>query len=199
MLKPILVGGEWRRGRGEVYASRYPADDSVNAELAAASVADVEEAIRIADAAWRRPDWHDLKPHERAGVLYRISALIRARAEELAQLQRRDNGKPIGETRALVASAAGTFQFCAGACETLEETLTPPRGDYLTMSIHEPLASSQQSRPGTRRSRAKRRNSLRLSRRATPSSSSPLKSRRFSRSSSVGSVGKQACRKASSA
>ena len=64
---------------------------------------------------------------------------LRSRAEELAKLQLRDNGKPIGETRALVASAAGTFQFFAGACETLEETITPSRGDYLTMSIHEPL------------------------------------------------------------
>ncbi|MGB8432637.1 MAG: aldehyde dehydrogenase [Burkholderiales bacterium] len=136
---PILVGGEWRQGRGAVYASRYPADDSVNTELAAASVEDVDEAIRIADAAWRRSDWRDLQPHARAGILYRISTLIRERAEELAQLQRRDNGKPINETRALVASAAGTFQFFAAACETLEETLTPPRGDYLTMSIHEPL------------------------------------------------------------
>jgi acyl-CoA reductase-like NAD-dependent aldehyde dehydrogenase len=122
-----------------VYASRYPADDSVNAELAAASVEDVDEAIRIADAAWRRSDWRDLQPHVRAGILYRVSTLIRERAEELAQLQRRDNGKPINETRALVASAAGTFQFFAAACETLEETLTPPRGDYFTISIHEPL------------------------------------------------------------
>ncbi len=139
MLMPILVAGEWRRGRGDVYASRYPADDSVNAELAAASVADVEETIEAADAARRRPDWAGLKPHERASILYRVSALIRERAEELAQLQRRDNGKPITETRALVASAAGTFQFFAAACETLEETLTPPRGDYLTMSVHEPM------------------------------------------------------------
>ncbi|MCC6609897.1 MAG: aldehyde dehydrogenase [Burkholderiales bacterium] len=138
-VEPILVAGEWRRGRGDVYATRYPADDTVNAELAAANVDDVNEAIETADAARRRPEWAALKPHERAAVLYRISALIRERAEELAQLQRRDNGKPITETRALVASAAGTFQFFAAACETLEETLTPPRGDYLTMSVHEPL------------------------------------------------------------
>ena len=136
---PILVGGEWRRGRGPVYATRYPADDSVNAELAAASVDDVEDAIQAADAAWRRPNWRDLKPHERASILHRISSLIRTKTEELAHLQRRDNGKPIGETRALVQSAAGTFQFFAAACETLEEALTPPRGDYLTMSVHEPL------------------------------------------------------------
>jgi betaine-aldehyde dehydrogenase len=138
-MKPILVGGEWRPGRGAAYATRYPADDSVNAELFAASTADVEEAVQAADAAWRRPDWRNLKPHERASVLYKISSLIRARAEDLAQLQRKDNGKPITETRALVASAAGTFQFFASACETNEEALTPPRGDYLSMSVYEPL------------------------------------------------------------
>jgi betaine-aldehyde dehydrogenase len=138
-MNPILVGGEWRQGRGSAYATRYPADDSVNAELAAASTADVEDAVQAADAACRRPDWRNLKPHERSAVLYRISTLIRQRSEELAQLQRRDNGKPITETRALVASAAGTFQFFASACETNEEALTPPRGDFLTMSVHEPL------------------------------------------------------------
>jgi betaine-aldehyde dehydrogenase len=136
---PIMVGGEWRRGRGDVYASRYPADDTVNAELAAASPADVADAIEAADQAWRKPDWRGLKPHERANILHKVSALIRSRAEELAQLQRRDNGKPISETRLLVASAAGTFQFYAAACETFEETVTPSRGDYMTMSVYDPI------------------------------------------------------------
>ncbi|MDZ3993420.1 NAD/NADP-dependent betaine aldehyde dehydrogenase [Pseudomonas sp. Teo4] len=72
-------------------------------------------------------------------MLYRIAGLIRERAEELAQLQRQDNGKPIAETRALVASAAGTFQFFAAACETLEETITPSRGDFVSMSVYEPM------------------------------------------------------------
>jgi acyl-CoA reductase-like NAD-dependent aldehyde dehydrogenase len=71
--------------------------------------------------------------------LHRIAAGIRGRSEELARLQRLDNGKPVNECRALVASAAGTFQFFAAACETWEDTLTPARGDYLTMSVHEPL------------------------------------------------------------
>jgi acyl-CoA reductase-like NAD-dependent aldehyde dehydrogenase len=138
-VEPILVAGEWRSGRGKRYASYYPADGSVNAEIDAASVEDVNEAIEAAHEAWQRPGWRGLKPHERAAILHRIAALIRGRAEELAHLQRRDNGKPIAETRNLVASAAGTFQFFAAACETLEETITPPRGDFLTMSVHDPL------------------------------------------------------------
>lgn len=138
-VEPILVAGEWRPGRGARYASYYPADGSVNAEIDAASVEDVNDAIVAGHQAWQRPDWRDLKPHERASILHRVASIIRSRAEELAHLQRRDNGKPISETRALVASAAGTFQFFAAACETLEETITPARGDFLTMSVHDPL------------------------------------------------------------
>ncbi|MFX9142715.1 aldehyde dehydrogenase family protein, partial [Acinetobacter baumannii] len=71
--------------------------------------------------------------------LYEISRRITAEAEELARLQSRDNGKTLGEARLLVASAAGTFRFFAAALETFEESLTPPRGDYLSMSVHDPI------------------------------------------------------------
>ena len=39
MVMPILVAGVWRRGRGDVYASRYPADDSLNADIDSAYLA----------------------------------------------------------------------------------------------------------------------------------------------------------------
>jgi len=136
---PINVAGEWRRGRGHAYQSLYPADGSVSAELHAASAEDTHEAIERAHEAFVKSDWATRKPHERALVLVRVAEAIRARREELAHLQRRDNGKPINETRALVDSAAGTFQFMAAACETLEDQITPQRGAHLTMSVHEPM------------------------------------------------------------
>ena len=139
MARDLFIGGKWRPGGGPAFESRYPPDGSVSEVVSTATADDAEEAVLAADRAWQRPDWRDLKPHERAGVLYRISSLIGERREDLAQMQRRDNGKPISETRALVASAAGTFQYMAAACETLEDDLTPSRGDYLTMSVHEPL------------------------------------------------------------
>ncbi|WP_343653131.1 aldehyde dehydrogenase [Herbaspirillum sp.] len=136
---PICIAGQWRLGGGDRYATLYPATGEPVAYLNAASVADVEEAIAGADHAFRTSGWAQKKPHERAAVLYRVAQLIRERGEALAQMQRLDNGKPISETRNLVASAAGTFQFFAAACETLEETLTPMRGDNLTMSVYEPM------------------------------------------------------------
>jgi acyl-CoA reductase-like NAD-dependent aldehyde dehydrogenase len=138
-IQSLCIAGQWRPGSGETYETYYPATGEVVARLNAASLADVEEAIAGAQRAFDTSGWPQMKAHERARVLYRIAELIRARSEELAQKQRLDNGKPILETRALVASAASTFQFFAAACETLEDHLTPSRGDYVTMSVHEPM------------------------------------------------------------
>ncbi|WP_398497485.1 aldehyde dehydrogenase family protein, partial [Variovorax sp.] len=138
-LLPICIAGEWRLGGGDIYESLYPATGEPIARLRAASLADVEEAIAGADQAFRTSGWAQRLPHERATVLHRVAQLIRDEAESLAQKQRLDNGKPINETRNLVASAAGTFQFFAAALETLEESITPSRGAFVTMSVHEPM------------------------------------------------------------
>ncbi|MCW5770999.1 MAG: aldehyde dehydrogenase [Rhodospirillaceae bacterium] len=138
MPQPILIGGEWKPGRGPVVVSHYPHDQSVSGEVTGAAPADVDDAVRAGKAALADPKWRDLLPHQRALFLYKIADLITARAEELAHLQRRDNGKPISETRALVASAAGTFRYFGAVCETAENELTPSRGPFLSMSTWDP-------------------------------------------------------------
>ncbi len=138
MAQPILIGGEWKAGRGPVMASLYPHDQSLSGEVQSASPADVDEAVAAGKRAMGDPAWRDLLPHQRALLLHKVGDLIAQRAEDLAQLQRRDNGKPISETRGLVASAAGTFRYFAAVCETAENELTPQRGPSLTMSTWDP-------------------------------------------------------------
>ena len=140
MAKPIYIAGEWKAGRGDVRASLFPADGSVNAEVATANVEDVEEAVIAAERAWRAPAWRMSLPHERAAILYKVADLITAKATELAALQTRDNGKPLAETMGLVMSAAGTARYFAAACETLDESLPSQRSrEFMTASVHEPM------------------------------------------------------------
>ena len=140
MVKEIYIAGEWRLGRGNVIQSLFPADNSVNAEISTATLDDVEEAIVKADQAWRKPEWRNSLPHERAKILYKVADIIEARVEELSKLQTRDNGKPLSETRGLVLSAAATARFNAAACETFNEELTTQRAsDFVTMSVYEPV------------------------------------------------------------
>lgn len=79
-------------------------------------------------------------PHQRASILYRVSNLILAQQEQLAELQTRDNGKPLAETRGLVASAAATARYFAAACEVLEGELPTPRSaEVMTLSQYQPM------------------------------------------------------------
>lgn len=135
----LFVGGEWEWGTGAEITSVYPADGSVNLVLKGASRADGERAIARAQAAQADPSWRGMKPHERARILHRIADGIDANAARIAHIQTRDTGKTLRETGALVASAAGTFRYVAAALETLDEALTTPRGDYLTLSVHDPI------------------------------------------------------------
>lgn len=135
----LYVGGEWEWGTGAEITSVYPADGSVNLTLKGASRADGERAIARAIAAQADPGWRGMKAHERARILHRIADGIEANADRIAHIQTRDTGKTRRETGALVASAAGTFRYVAAALETLDEALTTPRGDYLTLSVHEPI------------------------------------------------------------
>jgi betaine-aldehyde dehydrogenase len=135
----LYVGGEWEVGTGAEITSTFPHDGSHNLTLRGASRADGERAIARAIRAQADPAWRGLKAHERARLLSRIADGIDTHAARLAHIQTRDTGKTLRETGALVASAAGTFRYVAAALETLDDALTVPRGDYLTMSVHEPL------------------------------------------------------------
>ena len=135
----LFIGGAWEGGTGAPIASHFPHDGAHNLTLNGASRADGERAIERAMAAQADPAWRGLKPHQRARLLHRIADGIEASAHRLAWVQTRDTGKTLHETSALVASAAGTFRYVAAALETLDDALTVPRGEYLTLSVHEPL------------------------------------------------------------
>ncbi len=135
----IFVAGEWITGHGAEITSVFPADGTTNRVLRGASVEDLDRAIDGAVTAQRAASWRTLKAHERAAFLHRISDGIAHSIDRIAYIQTHDTGKTLTETRALAASAAGTFRYVAAALETLEDTITPSRGDALTMSVHEPI------------------------------------------------------------
>ncbi|MGW2346306.1 aldehyde dehydrogenase [Streptomyces sp. NPDC001661] len=135
----ILVAGQWRHGSGAPLDTVDPATGEVLATLHTASAEEVDEAARAAAAAAADPAWRELLPHQRARLLYRIAELTEEAADELAATQTADTGKTLTETKALALSAAGTFRYLGATLETAEEAITPSRGPYVTMSVHEPI------------------------------------------------------------
>nr|WP_254241997.1 aldehyde dehydrogenase [Achromobacter pestifer] len=134
----MLIGGEWATQSDHAFESVNPATGTRNYLISAASDAQVDQAVDAAWQAQRRPAWRDMLPHQRAAILRRIADGMDANAPLLARLQMIENGKVWAECKAQVASAAATFRYYAGVCETLGAEVTPPRGNYLSMTQYDP-------------------------------------------------------------
>jgi betaine-aldehyde dehydrogenase len=137
-VKPMLIGGDWSTGSGATFASRNPATGEINYQVCDANSQDVDLAVRIAGNAASVSSWRNMLPHVRARLLSKLADIIESRADEFAYAQMRENGKVLRECRAQAASAAAIFRYYAAVCETVEETLTPSRGAYISMRVHEP-------------------------------------------------------------
>ena len=138
LLQPMLIDGHWLHETTDTLTSVNPATGAVNHEVAAATAAHVDHAVDAASRAAAAAPWRSLLPHQRAAILYRIAGLVTEHAERFARMQMIENGKVWSECTMQAKSAAGIFQYYAGVCETLGSELTPARGPYLSMTVHEP-------------------------------------------------------------
>lgn len=136
---PLLIGGESAVGSGPVLDAIDPATGEVSGRYQTASPAEIDQAVKAARGAFERGTWREKKPHERATILFEVARCIGDEAEALARLQMSQNGKTLKECRAQAKAAAAMFRYFASVCETMEGELTTPRGDYLSMTVHEPL------------------------------------------------------------
>ncbi|RZL72256.1 MAG: aldehyde dehydrogenase family protein, partial [Rhodococcus sp. (in: high G+C Gram-positive bacteria)] len=135
----ILVAGQWRQASGPAFAVTDPSNGETLQVIHQATADDADEAVRKGRASADDPAWRGLLPHQRAKYLHRIADAIEANTSRLALLQSYNTGKTVTETTALVGSAAGTFRYFAAVLETADDDLTTPRGNFLTMSVLEPI------------------------------------------------------------
>ena len=100
----VFIDGRWREGRGEGFTSIDPAAGAAVWEGAAASQADVAEAVGAARRAWR--GWADFPQAERTAAVLRFKAVLTERAGAFAEAVSRETGKPLWETKAELGSMA---------------------------------------------------------------------------------------------
>ncbi len=108
----------------------FPGTGEVIARLHAATPALIESALASATRA--QSDWARKRPVDRARILSRAAQIIRDRAEDLAQLETLDTGKPIQETRvADWPSGADALEYFAGLAPTVTGETIPLGGDMV--------------------------------------------------------------------
>ena len=113
-----------------------PANAEVMAEVPRAGVEEVDEAVARAKRAF--PAWRDVAPGERSAILRTLADGIEEQAEELAVLEARNAGKPIGDARGEMAMVVECFRYYAAAPERLLGQTIPVAGG-VDMTFREPL------------------------------------------------------------
>jgi len=114
--KKLLINGKWIAAKsGKTFESINPANEEVLALIAEGDKADVDDAVKAARKAFEESKWSSISPHQRSRYLYKIADLIEQNADQLAELESLDNGKPLAIAKvADIAGSARTFRYYAG-------------------------------------------------------------------------------------
>ena len=114
-----FIGGEWvDSASGETMEVLNPATGETIAEVPSGTQADVDRAVEAAKKAL--PEWLETTPGERAEALLKLADVIDEHAEELAELESTNVGKPLSYAQDEIPVSSDNIRFFAGAARVLE-------------------------------------------------------------------------------
>ncbi len=137
----MFVDGKWVSSHtGETWSVINPANQDVIATVPLADEEDARMAIMAARRAFDKGPWRKMSQVERGKLLLALARAIRDQAEELAQLETLNSGKPIRESRMDMSDAADCFEFYGGLADKINGDIVPvPDPNIFAMVLREPV------------------------------------------------------------
>jgi aldehyde dehydrogenase (NAD+) len=125
-VRGIFIDNKWRAPEeGRTLEVIAPALGEAFTTIAAATKPDIDRAVAAARRALETGAWGRLAAAERGRLLSRMATVVADHAEELAQLEARDTGKPIRQARNDIVACARYFEFYGGAADKLHGQTLP--------------------------------------------------------------------------
>jgi acyl-CoA reductase-like NAD-dependent aldehyde dehydrogenase len=143
----IIDGNRSAASDGGVIDVHDPSTGELLARVAKGTEKDIDRAVQAARGAMESKSWGGMAPAERGRILNRMAQKIRDRAEELAELESRDNGKPLKQSRTDVQVSARYFEFFAGIADKIMGNTIPLGPGFLDFTVREPIGVSAQIIP----------------------------------------------------
>ncbi|MFD2093794.1 aldehyde dehydrogenase family protein [Blastococcus deserti] len=137
----LFIGGAWRAASsGAQREVVNPFDQSVVAKVDEATADDVAAAVAAARDAFDAGEWARTPARERGDLLDRVADLLLRDKEEIAQLETRDTGKTLGESRQDVDDVAAVFRYYADLADKDPGRLVDAgRTDVVSRVVYEPV------------------------------------------------------------
>ena len=125
---------------GGTFATINPSTGKPLAQISECSAADVDKAVAAARAAFDEGPWPRMSPAERKSILQRFATVIEANAEELAELEALEVGKPISDALGVdLPETVATIRWHAEAADKIYDKVSPSDPGFLAMIVREPL------------------------------------------------------------
>jgi len=145
--RKLFINGEWvDAASGKTFATPNPATGETLANVAEGDAEDINRAVSAARRAFDEGPWGRITPSERGRIIWKIGDLILEHADELAQLESLDNGKPVDVARgADVPLAADLFHYMAGWATKIEGNTINisvpymPGANFHSYTLREPI------------------------------------------------------------
>ncbi|HHG90943.1 MAG TPA: aldehyde dehydrogenase family protein [Devosia sp.] len=133
-----FIGGKWVEPvSGETLALENPSDGSIICRIARGGAEDIGKAIGAARAALAG-EWGAKSAVERGRILTRIGQAVLSHADELAQMEAKDVGKPLKQAKADALALARYLEFYGGACDKIHGETIPYLDGYTVYTLREP-------------------------------------------------------------
>jgi acyl-CoA reductase-like NAD-dependent aldehyde dehydrogenase len=136
----MVLGGERvPAADGKTFEVIEPGTGKPMSEVAEGGAEDVRRAVDVASRVFEEGEWPRTAARLRGRVLTRASLLIRERLEELARLEARNGGKPIGSARAEIDIVANVFEYWGGAANKIFGETIPIVPLGIDLTLREPV------------------------------------------------------------
>lgn len=130
------IAGEAVAGSGS-FENLDPSDNSVICHVASGGAADIDQAARAAEAAFKA--WKTVPGEKRRALLHTIADRIEARAEEIALVESVDSGQPIRYMSKAALRGAENFRFYADRAPEASDGLSLPTDTHLNYTMRQPI------------------------------------------------------------
>jgi len=136
----LFIDGQWVDAEsGKTFSTPNPSTSETLAEVAEADKADIDKAVAAARRALEGK-WSRISARDRGRMLYKLSQLIEQHANELAELETQDNGKPIRESLYVdLPQVVENFEYFAGWATKIEGETIPVPGNMFNYTLREPV------------------------------------------------------------
>ena len=139
MRADCWINGQWvPAASGKRFPVENPATEEILAQVAAGDAADVDRAVQAARACFEGP-WAALSPRHRGRLLIAAADILEKRLAEFAELETRQNGKLLFESKIEIAMSAEVLRYFGGWADKISGDTLPVSGQFFTYTLKEPV------------------------------------------------------------